>query len=243
MLKLIARGGMSHNVNIYQYLIFFPTFFAEGVLFHLLHRLAFPFHHQEGGADGSQWIPMDPNGSQWIPAKRNVTIFATPHVFHWLYSHRYIYIYIYRWLVLYSPCWSNQIYGHSGSLTQKSTLAVWLCCSFQAAEENSMLSSLFDELLGGSTIWIDDDWWLIPAIKMAIHRGGGSDMIRWWILLPSFPRANIAVLSSGFPGWNAGRMTPPTWIPVRWWAKWEAVVTHPLSHWWPWRWDGIELSH
>jgi len=126
MLKLIARGGMSHNVNIYQYLIFFPTFFAEGVLFHLLHRLAFPFHHQEGGADGSQWIPMDPSETERDHFRN-------------------------------SPCWSNQIYGHSGSLTQKNTLAVWLCCSFQAAEENSMLSSLFDELLGGSTIWIDDD--------------------------------------------------------------------------------------
>ena len=149
MLKLIARGGMSHNVNIYQYLIFFPTFFAEGVLFHLLHRLAFPFHHQEGGADGSQWIPMDPSETERDHFRNSpcipLTIFPQ------------IYLYIYRWLVLYSPCWSNQIYGHSGSLTQKNTLAVWLCCSFQAAEENSMLSSLFDELLGGSAIWIDDD--------------------------------------------------------------------------------------
>ena len=104
---------------------------------------------------------MDPNGSQWIPMDPSETerdhFRNSPCIPLTIFPQIYLYIYIYRWLVLYSPCWSNQIYGHSGSLTQKNTLAVWLCCSFQAAEENSMLSSLFDELLGGSTIWIDDD--------------------------------------------------------------------------------------
>ena len=109
MLKLIARGGMSHNVNIYQYLIFFPTFFAEGVLFHLLHRLAFPFHHQEGGADGSQWIPMDPSETERDHFRNSPCIPLT------IFPQIYLYIYIDGWF--YTP--------HVGQTKYMAIVEVW----------------------------------------------------------------------------------------------------------------------
>ena len=114
MLKLIARGGMSHNVNIYQYLIFFRPFSLREFCFIYcigLHSLSIIKKAGLMDPNGSQWIPMDPNGSQ-----RNGTWpFSQLPMYSIDYIPTDIYIYIDGWF--YTP--------HVGQTKYMAIVEVW----------------------------------------------------------------------------------------------------------------------